>query len=49
VSPEEILRGVQQGYAFLGQMTEEEILLAGDAYGRQQQLYARLADELSQF
>jgi len=48
VSPEEILRGVQQGYIFLGQMTEEETLLAGDPYGRQRQLYARLVDDLSQ-
>ena len=48
VSPEEIIRGVQQGYAFLGQMTEEETLLAGDPYGRQRQLYARFVDDLSQ-
>jgi hypothetical protein len=48
VNPEEILRGVQQGYAFLEQMTEEETLLAGDPYGRQQQLHALLVDSLSQ-
>jgi hypothetical protein len=48
VSPEEILRGVQQGYAFLGQLTEDEGLLANDPYGRQRQLYARLVDDLRQ-
>jgi hypothetical protein len=48
VSPEEILRGVQAGYAFLGQMTEEETLLAGDPYGRQRQLYAHFVNDLSQ-
>ena len=47
VSPEEIIRGVQQGYAFLSQLTEEEALLVSDPYGRQRQLYARLADDLS--
>jgi len=47
VSPEEILRGVQQGYAFLGELTEDEAALAGDPYGRQRQLYARLVDGLS--
>ena len=46
VSSEEIIRGVQQGYAFLGQMTDEEILLASDPYGRQRQLYERLMDSL---
>ena len=47
VSPEEIIRGVQRGYAFLGQLTEEEALLAEDPYGRQRQVYARLAGDLS--
>ena len=47
LSPEEIIRGVQQGYTFLGQLTEEEALLAEDPYGRQRQVYARLADDLS--
>lgn len=46
ISPDEIIRGVQQGYAFLGQLTEEESLLAGDPYGRQRQLHERLIDEL---
>jgi predicted nucleotidyltransferase component of viral defense system len=49
VSPEEIIRGVQQGYAFLGQLTEEEALLAGDPYGRQRQAYQRLVDDVGQF
>jgi hypothetical protein len=48
VRPEEILCGVQQGYAFLGQLTEDESLLASDPYGRQRQLYARLVDNLRQ-
>jgi len=48
MSSEEIIHGVQQGYAFLGQLTEEEGLLAGDSYGRQRQVYARLVDELNQ-
>lgn len=47
ISPDEIIRGVQQGYAFLGQLTEDESLLAGDPYGRQRQLHERLVDELS--
>ena len=48
ISPDEIIRGIQQGYAFLGQLTEDESLLAGDPYGRQRQLHGRLADELGQ-
>lgn len=48
VSPEEIIRGVQQGYAFLGQLTEDEALLAGDPYGRQRQAYERLVNDVSQ-
>ena len=49
MSSEEIIRGVQQGYAFLGQLTEEEGSLAGDPYGRQRQLYARLVEDLDRF
>lgn len=48
ISPDEIVRGVQQGYAFLGQLTEEESLLAGDPYGRQRHLHERLVGEFSQ-
>jgi predicted nucleotidyltransferase component of viral defense system len=48
VSPQEIIRGVQQGYAFLGELTEDEASLAGDPYGRQRQIYARLVDALNQ-
>lgn len=47
IRPDEIIHGVQQGYAFLGQLTEDESLLAGDPYGRLRQLYERLANELS--
>ncbi len=48
VAPEEIVRGVQQGYAFLGKLTADEVLLAGDAYGRQRQAYHRLVESLKQ-
>ena len=48
VSPDEIVRGVQQGYAFLAQLTPDEALLAADPYGRQRQVYSRLAASLSQ-
>jgi predicted nucleotidyltransferase component of viral defense system len=48
ISPDEIIHGVQQGYAFLGQLSEDEFLLAGDPYGRQRQLHERLVRELSQ-
>ena len=47
VSPDEIVLGVQQGYAFLAYLTEDEVLLAGDPYSRQRQVYERLADSLS--
>ena len=47
LSPDEIIRGVQQGYAFLEQLTEEESLLAGDPYGRQRQLHERMVDKIS--
>jgi predicted nucleotidyltransferase component of viral defense system len=46
VSPEEILRGIQAGYAFLSQLSEDEALLAGDPYDRQRQLYTRLVEGL---
>jgi len=48
VSPDEIIRGVQQGYAFLGQLTPDEMLLASDPYGRQRQVYSRLTADLPQ-
>ena len=48
VSPDEIVRGVQQGYAFLGQMTSDEALLAADPYGRQRQVYNHLTASLRQ-
>jgi hypothetical protein len=49
VRPEEIIRGIRQGYAFLGQLTGEKALLAWDSYGQQRQIYAHLVDDLTQF
>ena len=46
VSPGEIVRGVQQGYAFLTKMTDDEALLSSDAYMRERQAYQRLVDSL---
>ncbi len=46
-SPEDIIRGVQQGYAFLAQLTGDEALLAEDPYGRQRQLFGRMVDDLT--
>lgn len=48
VSLDEIVRGVQQGYAFLAQLTPDEALLAADPYGRQRQIYSHLAASLRQ-
>lgn len=42
-----IIEGVQKGYAFLTELTPEEITLAGDPYGRQQQTYRLLVERLS--
>ena len=39
VTPAEIIRGVQKGYAFLGQLTADEAALAADPYGREKQPY----------
>jgi hypothetical protein len=47
VSPAEIIQGVQQGYAFLEQFTGEEALLVSDPHGRQPQVCACLADDLT--
>jgi len=46
IPPETIIRGVQQGYAFLNTFTAEEALLAGDPYKRQQQIYQSLVESL---
>jgi predicted nucleotidyltransferase component of viral defense system len=48
VAPEDIVRGVQQAYAFLGQLTADEARLAGDPYGRERQAYGRLVQSLEQ-
>lgn len=48
LGPDEMIRGVQQGYTFLTQLSEEEALLAADAYGRQRQLYAHLVVDLKE-
>jgi predicted nucleotidyltransferase component of viral defense system len=46
-SPETIIRGVQNGYVFLNELTSEETLLAGDPYGRQQQTYHSIVKSLA--
>ncbi len=46
VTPAEIIRGVQKGYAFLGQLTADEAALAADPYGREKQPYQRLVSSL---
>ncbi len=45
-SPGEIIQTVQRAYAFLGQMTEEEVQLASDPYGREVQVYGQLVNSL---
>lgn len=46
ISPDEIVRGVQRGYAFLTKLTDDEALLSKDAYMRERQVYQRLVDSL---
>ena len=38
ISPDEIIRGVQRGYAFLTQVTDDEALLCNDPYGSERPL-----------
>jgi len=45
-APDEIIQTVQEAYAFLGKMTEEEARLAGDPYGREVQVYDQLRGSL---
>jgi predicted nucleotidyltransferase component of viral defense system len=45
-APDDIIRTVQEAYAFLGEMTEEEARLAGDPYGREVQVYNQLINSL---
>ncbi|MBC8248047.1 MAG: hypothetical protein H8E90_00080 [Anaerolineales bacterium] len=46
VAPDEIVRDVQQAYAFLRELTVEEARLAADPYGRERQVYRQLVDSL---
>ena len=46
IPPETIMRGVQQGYAFITGLTAEEHVLAGDPYRRQKQTYRLLVESL---
>jgi len=46
VTPDEILQTVQRGYNFLKEMTEEEIQLAADPYGREHRVYQRMVNSL---
>jgi hypothetical protein len=46
ISPDEIIRGVQQGYAFMTKLTDDEAILANDPYLRERQAYQRLVDRL---
>ena len=48
VTPGEMIQGVQQAYAFLGEMTEQEAQLAADPYGREMQVYSQLVTSLSE-
>jgi predicted nucleotidyltransferase component of viral defense system len=45
-APAEVIRTVQEAYAFLGEMTEDEARLASDPYGRELQIYNQLIDSL---
>jgi len=46
-SPETIINGVRKDYAFLDGLTEEEAILAGDAYQREQKTYRMLVRSLA--
>ena len=46
ISPETIIRGVSKGYAFLDELTEDEAILAGDAYRREQKIYRMMINSL---
>lgn len=48
VTPDEMIQNVQQAYAFLGEMTEQEAQLAADPYGREVQVYSQLVSSLSE-
>jgi predicted nucleotidyltransferase component of viral defense system len=46
VAPNVMLRDVQQAYAFLSELTFEEVQLAADPYGREVDVYNQLLDSL---
>jgi predicted nucleotidyltransferase component of viral defense system len=46
IAPDEVVQGVQQGYAFLSQLSADEAQLAADSYGRERRTYERLVDSL---
>jgi len=46
VAPDDIVREVQQSYAFLCEMTEGETRLVADPYGREQRVYQQLVKSL---
>jgi len=45
--PDEIIRSVQQSYAFLAELDPDEARLAADPYGRERRVYRRLIQSLS--
>lgn len=47
--PDEVIRGVQEGYKFLAKLTADEADLASDPYGRECRVYRRLIDTLRDF
>jgi predicted nucleotidyltransferase component of viral defense system len=44
--PDRIMHAVQKEYAFLTQLSAEEMILSGDPYGRQKQTYRALVESL---
>jgi predicted nucleotidyltransferase component of viral defense system len=46
IQTETIIQGVQKSYAFLQDLTTDEVLLAGDPYRRERQTYQSLVAEL---
>jgi predicted nucleotidyltransferase component of viral defense system len=46
-APGEILRNVEQAYAFLGRLTAEETRLAADPYGREDLIYRQLVGSVA--
>lgn len=48
-APDEVIRGVQEGYTFLAELTADEAVLVSDPYGRERRAYGRLVDTLRDF